>query len=159
MTSRCAVCDAPLPLGARSDKEYCSDKCQGVAYQREIKAARDEVAARRWCEICGGPIPLEKPMGTKFCGVRCSNSGDNPAKRLRKPVPCPQCGKEFFPFNRKQVTCSHKCAAAPVKIGGQRPCELCGKEFEARAQSRFCCRTCAARWNAAAGKNRPAVIR
>lgn len=83
---------------------------------------------------CGGEIPVKMISQAIYCGRTCQNRAGH---LRRKPRPRPL-----------KV---HKVSRKKNRL---RPCEYCGNQFEARSKARFCCRTCAARWNWAAGKTK-----
>ena len=104
-------------LPSTSIQKYCCIKCSKAARSRSKKL--DPIA----CAICGEIFQPKQP-NQKYCCFECGQEAKNIQDRLRRGKKekkvnkiCMVCGKEFTPWNNRQLTCgSDECIKARRKM-------------------------------------------
>ena len=109
----------------------------------------------RQCPVCTGFFKARR-IDHQYCSRRCKNQKQYKAK-VKPPINCSVCAKEFIPRNVKTMTCSPECrylhekrrevergrlARMPFSLP-EKKCAVCNAFFKPRtAAQKYCCASC-----------------
>lgn len=142
----CRACACPIP----KYKQLC----------RACFSSRRKVSQRQWpsrskaCVTCARV--RRTTLTSRLLCHRCSQL------QSRTLIPCPRCGKEFWPWANgmhARKFCSQTCIAKPKAQRSQLACAWCGSNFTPFGPQRYCSKRCARRTHAHAHHLRRRGIR
>ncbi len=107
---KCRFCGEDF-LATRANQQFCSSSCREKKWNRDDKPRYKP--AEIPCKECGAVFLAEK-SNRCFCSWKCNYSFHNKKRDTtkREERTCPECGKTFFPMQRRGVGrtyCTIKC--------------------------------------------------